>query len=143
MSRAKPAHIPPRRVGQDPTREAETEGVSVAGTAKAAGRPTGREDRSPQGSRLGTRLDAKHESPVDAQQRAARISLRPNWTTLASHTGTGRKQLDGLHEVDAQQGFYAQIHEIFRLLKVPMAYAQSIPAKIASKSIGLRLSLKA
>ena len=40
-------------------------------------------------------------------------------------------------------GFYAQIHEIFRLLKVPMAYAQSIPAKIASKSIGLRLSLKA
>ena len=69
MSRAKPAHIPPRRVGQDPTREAETEGVSVAGTAKAAGRPTGREDRSPQGSRLGTRLDAKHESPVDAQQK--------------------------------------------------------------------------
>ena len=40
-------------------------------------------------------------------------------------------------------GFYAQIHEIFRLLKAPMAYAQSIPAKIASKSIGLRLSLKA
>ena len=43
----------------------------------------------------------------------------------------------------AMLGFYAQIHEIFRLLKVPMAYAQSIPAKIASKSIGLRLSLKA
>ncbi len=79
MSRAKPAHIPPRRVGQDPTRDAETEGVSVAGTAKAAGRPTGSEDRSPQGSRLGTRLDAQHESPVDAQQRAARISLRANW----------------------------------------------------------------
>ena len=59
------------------------------------------EARSGRDSRA--RLDAKHESPVDAQQRAARISLRPNWTTLASHTGTGRKQLDGLHEVDTQQ----------------------------------------
>jgi len=75
----------------------------VAGTAKAAGRPQGREDRSPQRSRLGTRLDAQHESPVDAQQRAARISLQLNWATLASHTGTRRKQLDGLHKVDAQQ----------------------------------------
>ena len=46
-------------------------------------------------------------------------------------------------ELQACLGFYAQIHEIFRLLKEPMAYAQSIPAKIASKSIGLRLSLKA
>ena len=47
------------------------------------------------------------------------------------------------HSPHSRKGFYAQIHEIFRLLKVPMAYAQSIPAKIASKSIGLRLSLKA
>ena len=80
MSRAKPAHIPPRRVGQDPTREAETEGVSVAGTAKAAGRPTGREDRSPQGSRLGT-------GSMRARARSMRSSEPPEF-----HCGrTGRR----------------------------------------------------
>jgi hypothetical protein len=41
------------------------------------------------------------------------------------------------------QGFHAQNHENFRLLKEPMTYSQSIPAKTASKSIGLRLSLNA
>ena len=75
MSRAKPAHIPPRRVGQDPTREAETEGVSVAGTAKAAGRPTGREDRSPQGSRLACEARCEAREPG----RCAAAS-RPNFT---------------------------------------------------------------
>lgn len=75
MSRAKPAHIPPRRVGQDPTRDAETEEVSVAGTAKAAGRPTGREDRSPQGSRLAREARCEAREPG----RCAAAS-RPNFT---------------------------------------------------------------
>lgn len=57
----------------------------------------------PAGARRRRWLDAKHESPArSAAQGDARISLRLNWTTLASHsgTGTGCKQLDRLHKIE-------------------------------------------
>ena len=53
-------------MGQDPTPEAETKGVSVAGTAKAAGRPQGGKIEARMGRDARARLDAQHESPVDA-----------------------------------------------------------------------------
>ena len=78
--------------------------------------------------------------PADATTLRACWRARSKFSSLSSAlNGKNRNTSDNL----AKKGFYAQIHEIFRLLKVPMAYAQSIPAKIASKSIGLRLSLKA